>query len=96
MLTVIIMPFGNLDVKNIVIKVLDGLEVLCKHSLKLIQVLGVFWTLGTSKHWHNLLSALPCKLKLSLTDLIQVFASLNESFIFCKDSLICVELPTLS
>jgi len=95
-LAVVIMPLGDLDVEDVVLEVLDVLEVLCEHSLELIQVLGVLWALGTSKHWHALLLTLPCELELSLTDLHQVLAPLNESFVLCKDGLVGVELPIWS
>ena len=96
MLSVVIMPFSDLDIQDIIIEVFDVLEVLCEHSLELIQVLSVFWTLGTSKDRHALCSTLPCELELSLTNLIQVFAPLNESLVLCKDGLVGVKLPTLS
>jgi len=95
-LAVVIMPLGDLDVEDVVIEFLDVLQVLCEHSLELKEVLGVLWALGTSKHWHDLLLALPCELELCLTDLHQVLASLNESFVLCKDGLVGVELPILS
>lgn len=87
-LAIVIMPFGDLHIQDIVFEVLDVLEMLGKHSLQFIQVLCIFRSLGATKHWHALLLALSGKLKLTFADLQQVFTSLNESFVLSKDGLI--------
>jgi hypothetical protein len=95
-LTVIVMPFSYFNIKEIVAKILDVLKVLLKDAFKLLEALFDFGTFSTTKDRHANLRALSSKLKLTLTNLLQVFASLNEGFILSKDCLISVKSPSLS
>jgi hypothetical protein len=93
-LSVVIVPLGNLDVKNIIVQVLDVLQVLNELSLELQQVLSVLRTLNTSEYWHHEVISLSCELELTLADFHEVFASLNEGFILSEDSVVLVEVPS--
>lgn len=88
------MPLGNLDVKNIIVQVLDVLQVLYELSLELQEVLSVLRTLNTSEYWHHEVISLSCELELTLADFHEVFASLNEGFILSEDSVVLVEVPS--
>jgi hypothetical protein len=87
-------PLGNLDIKNIIVQVLDVLQVLNELSLELQEVLSILRTLNTSKYWHHEVISFSCELELTLADFHEVFASLNEGFILSKDSVVLVEVPS--
>lgn len=90
-----IMPFGDFNIKNIIIKILNVFKILGEHSLKFQKVLSVLWSFGATKDWHNLVGSFSCELKLTLADFHQVLASLDEGFVLSEDGLIGIEVPIL-
>ena len=90
-----IMPFGDFNIKNIIIKILNVFKILREHSLKFQKVLGVLWSFGATKDWHDLVGSFSCELKLTLADFHQVLASLDEGFVLSEDGLIGIEVPIL-
>jgi len=94
-LTVVIMPFGDFYIEEVITKVLDVLKVLLEDTLKFNEVLCNFRALGTSKDWHLDFGALSCELELTLANFLKILATLNESLVFSENSLIGVESPEL-
>jgi hypothetical protein len=95
-LAVVIMPLGYLNIKEVIAKVLDVLEILLKDSFKLLETLLDFWALGASEDGHADLRALAGELKLALTNLLKVLASLDEGLVFSENGLIGIKTPSLS
>jgi len=95
-MAIVIMPLRDLYIEYFIVKLLNFLEVVDKLSLELIKVLGILWSLGTSKVWHDLLRSFSGELKLTFTDLHEILASLDEGLILSEDSLIGIEIPILS
>jgi len=62
MLAIVIVPLSDLDIEEVVIKILNTLKVLLKKSLKLLKALLDLWAFGTSENRHANLWTLPCKL----------------------------------
>lgn len=94
-LTVVIMPLGDLDIKNRVVQVSDGLKTNLKFLLKFKKVLSNFWSSTATEDWHDTVSSLSSELELSLADFFKILASLNESLILSEDSLVLVQCPLI-
>jgi hypothetical protein len=62
MLAIVIVPLSDLDIEEVVIKILNTLKVLLKKSLKLLKALLDLWAFRTSENRHSNLWTLPCKL----------------------------------
>jgi len=84
-LSIVIMPLGNFDIKNVVIKLFDLIKILVKHLLEILQRGSPFFTFSTTENWHAAVSSTQCELELTFADLFQVLAPLDESFVFSKD-----------
>ena len=93
-LAVVIMPFCDFNIKDIIVKIFDILKVLNKVPLEFHQVLGVLWTLNTTKDRNQSVVTFESKLKLSFTDFNKILASLDECLILSEDGFISVKLPT--
>jgi len=87
-------PLGYFYIKNIIVEVLDVLQVLNELALEFEEILSVLRTLDTSKDWHHEVVSLSGELELSLANLHEIFASLDEGFVFSEDSIILVEVPS--
>jgi hypothetical protein len=72
------------------------LETLFEASCKILQVEGVLIALCTSKNRHLATCSSKSKLHLSITDLHEVLASLNEGIDFSENGLIFLEVPSFT
>lgn len=90
------MPSSDLDVKDIVVKWSDVLEVLFKLPLELKEVFLVLWTFDTTEYGHHLLLTFSGELELTLADFNKILASLDESFILSEDGFIAFKFPSWS
>jgi hypothetical protein len=95
-LTVVIMPLSYLNIKEVIAKILDVLEIFLKDTFKLLETLLDFRALGASEDGHADLRALAGELKLALTNLLKVLASLDKGLVFSENGLIGIKAPSLS
>jgi len=95
-LSVVIMPFCDLDVQDIIVEIFNVLQMFQEHALKVKKILGVLWSFDTSEDRHNLISTFPGELKLAFANLQEVFASLDKGLVLGKDRLIGIKDPILS
>ena len=87
------MPSCYLDIKNIIFQISNFLQITQKLIFKLNDTIFIFITFNSSKNGHHLICSLACKLKLSLTDINEITASLNKCVIFCKNCFISIKSP---
>ena len=92
-MTIIIVPSCYLDIKNIIFQISYFLQITQKLIFKLNDTIFIFITFNSSKNGHHLICSLACKLKLSLTDINEITASLNKCVIFCKNCFISIKTP---
>jgi hypothetical protein len=95
-LSIIIMPLSLFNIKDFIGQSLDIGKVRLEGLLQFQDVVGVLLSESTTKDGHLLVLTLSGELKLSLTDLHEFSASLDESFILSEDGLIIVKSPVRS
>ena len=69
-LTIIIVPAGDLDIEDIIVKLLNGFELLVEHLLQVIERKSPLLALGATEDWHLTASTTLRELKLALADFL--------------------------
>ena len=93
--TIVIVPLGDLNIQDVVFKVLDLIKVTFEHCLQRLETIRPILGLGTSKDGHFAAGSLESKLELSFADLLQLLAALDESLILSKDGTHVFHVPRL-
>ena len=69
-LTIVIVPAGDLDIEDIIVKLLNGFELLVEHLLQVIERKSPLLALGATEDWHLTASTTLRELKLALADFL--------------------------
>ena len=89
-LAIVVMPTGDLHVKDVILELLDALQMLIEHSLQVLERESPFLALCATEDRHLAAGSTLGELQLALADFLEVLAPLDEGLILGKDAIILV------